>query len=88
MSALLELHQIHAAYGNAPALFGVSLEVASGECVCLLGRNGVGALRPMIERSVVVLPTPLRPRRHTHSPDATSNETPNKAGAFPYAAWI
>ena len=32
MSALLELHQIHAAYGNAPALFGVSLEVASGEC--------------------------------------------------------
>jgi branched-chain amino acid transport system ATP-binding protein len=42
MSGLLELHQIHAAYGNAPALFGVSLEVGSGECVCLLGRNGVG----------------------------------------------
>ena len=26
MSGLLELHQIHAAYGNARALFGVSLE--------------------------------------------------------------
>ena len=31
----------------------------------------------MIERMVVVLPTPLRPSRQTHSPGLMSSETPN-----------
>src|SRR6516164_4350188 len=52
----LERDQIHAAYGNAPALFGVSLEVASGECVCLLGRNGVGKTTTL--RSIIGLNAP------------------------------
>ena len=38
-----------------------------------------GGVRPMIERIVVLLPTPLRPSRHTHSPAPTSSETPNSA---------
>jgi branched-chain amino acid transport system ATP-binding protein len=42
MSALLEVKDLHAAYGLSRVLFGVSLEVQRGECVCLLGRNGVG----------------------------------------------
>ena len=40
--ALLEVKDLHAAYGLSRVLFGVSLEVRPGECVCLLGRNGVG----------------------------------------------
>jgi branched-chain amino acid transport system ATP-binding protein len=39
---LLSLHDVHAAYGSSRVLFGISLEVAKGECVCLMGRNGVG----------------------------------------------
>jgi branched-chain amino acid transport system ATP-binding protein len=39
---LLEVKDLHAAYGLSRVLFGVSLEVQRGECVCLLGRNGVG----------------------------------------------
>ena len=39
---LLEVRDLHAAYGLSRVLFGVSLEVRRGECVCLLGRNGVG----------------------------------------------
>lgn len=40
--ALLEVKDLHAAYGLSRVLFGVSLEARRGECVCLLGRNGVG----------------------------------------------
>jgi branched-chain amino acid transport system ATP-binding protein len=39
---LLGVEDIHSAYGLSRVLFGISLEVAAGECVCLLGRNGVG----------------------------------------------
>jgi branched-chain amino acid transport system ATP-binding protein len=39
---ILELRDVHAAYGLSRVLFGVSLAVDAGECVCLLGRNGVG----------------------------------------------
>jgi branched-chain amino acid transport system ATP-binding protein len=39
---LLDVHEIHTAYGLSRVLFGVSIEVNAGECVCLLGRNGVG----------------------------------------------
>jgi branched-chain amino acid transport system ATP-binding protein len=39
---ILELRDIHTAYGLSRVLFGITVEVAAGECVCLLGRNGVG----------------------------------------------
>jgi branched-chain amino acid transport system ATP-binding protein len=40
--ALLELHDVHAFYGNIEALKGVSLEVNEGEIVTLIGSNGAG----------------------------------------------
>ena len=42
MSTLLELSGVAAAYGAARALHGVSLAVAEGEAVALMGRNGMG----------------------------------------------
>jgi branched-chain amino acid transport system ATP-binding protein len=39
---VLDVREIHTAYGLSRVLFGVSIEVRAGECVCLLGRNGVG----------------------------------------------
>ena len=39
---MLELENIHAYYGESHILHGVSLSVAEGEVVCLLGRNGAG----------------------------------------------
>jgi branched-chain amino acid transport system ATP-binding protein len=56
MTTLLALEDIHTAYGLSRVLFGVSLEVAAGECVCLLGRNGVGKTTTM--RSVMGLTPP------------------------------
>ncbi len=42
MSALLSVSDLEARYGVAQALFGVNLEVAEGEVVALMGRNGMG----------------------------------------------
>ncbi|SHH75667.1 amino acid/amide ABC transporter ATP-binding protein 2, HAAT family (TC 3.A.1.4.-) [Pollutimonas bauzanensis] len=39
---LLELHNVHSAYGNVQALKGISLHVEEGEIVTLLGANGAG----------------------------------------------
>jgi branched-chain amino acid transport system ATP-binding protein len=42
MSPLLELNGVSARYGQVAALHGVSLTVAEGEIVALLGANGAG----------------------------------------------
>ena len=39
---MLEVTSLDAWYGQAQILFGVSLAVAAGECVALVGRNGAG----------------------------------------------
>ncbi len=53
---ILELEDVHTAYGLSRVLFGVSLTVAAGECVCLLGRNGVGKTTTI--RSIMGLTPP------------------------------
>jgi branched-chain amino acid transport system ATP-binding protein len=53
---LLDVRDIHTAYGLSRVLFGVSVEVHGGECVCLLGRNGVGKSTTM--RSIIGLTPP------------------------------
>jgi branched-chain amino acid transport system ATP-binding protein len=42
MSALLEVNNLQAGYGNSQVLFGVSFSIASGGASTLLGRNGMG----------------------------------------------
>ena len=44
---MLELNEIHAAYGKVQALRGVSFSVNAGEIVCLVGRNGAGKTTTM-----------------------------------------
>ncbi len=56
MTALLALDEVHTAYGLSRVLFGISLEIAAGECVSLLGRNGVGKTTTI--RSVMGLTPP------------------------------
>ena len=69
MSLLLALEDIHAAYGLSRVLFGISLEVAAGECVALLGRNGVGKTTTL--RSIIGLTPPYRGRVLWHGRDIT-----------------
>jgi branched-chain amino acid transport system ATP-binding protein len=56
VNALLEVDDIYTAYGLSRVLFGISLHVNEGECVCLLGRNGVGKTTTL--RSVMGLTPP------------------------------
>jgi branched-chain amino acid transport system ATP-binding protein len=56
LTTLLSLENVHSAYGLSRVLFGISLEVIAGECVCLLGRNGAGKTTTI--RSVMGLVRP------------------------------
>jgi len=53
---ILAVRDLYTSYGLSQILFGVSLEVNEGECVALLGRNGVGKTTTL--RSIMGLTTP------------------------------
>ena len=55
---ILEVSDLYTAYGLSQILFGVSLSVEKGECVALLGRNGVGKTTTL--RSIMGLTAPYR----------------------------
>ncbi|MFT3690762.1 MAG: ATP-binding cassette domain-containing protein [Paenirhodobacter sp.] len=42
MTALLDVRNLHAWYGESHVLHGVTMNVAEGEMICILGRNGMG----------------------------------------------
>jgi len=69
---LLEVRELHTAYGLSRVLFGVSIDVAAGECVCLLGRNGVGKSTTM--RSIMGLTPPQSGRVTFKGTDITGWE--------------
>ena len=42
MSALLEVEGLVSGYGRSQVLYGMQLQIGAGQCVTLLGRNGMG----------------------------------------------
>jgi branched-chain amino acid transport system ATP-binding protein len=57
---MLEVEDVHTYYGDSYVLYGVSLHVAAGELVALLGRNGVGKTTTL--RSIIGFTPPRRGR--------------------------
>src|SRR3989441_12137339 len=53
---ILQIHDLVAGYGGSVVIHGLSLGVAEGEVVCLLGRNGAG--KPTTLRSIMGLTPP------------------------------
>lgn len=52
--AMLELHNIQTFYGNIQALKDVSLEIAEGEIITLIGANGAGKSTTLMSVSGIV----------------------------------
>lgn len=63
---ILELDAVHAAYGRFNALFGISLRIAPGEAVAVVGHNGVGKTTLARVATGLVVPTRGRVRSLGH----------------------
>ncbi len=70
---MLQVEAIHTFYGLSHILFDVSLSVAKGEIVCLLGRNGAG--KSTIMKSIMGL-TPPRQGTVTFKGEVISGKKP------------
>ena len=67
---VLAVADVHTYYGHSHVLHGVSLAVAPGEVVAILGRNGMG--KTTLIRSVVGFSPPRRGRVHFRGEDITA----------------
>ncbi len=54
---MLKLEEVHARYGTIQALRGVSLAVAEGQIVCLIGSNGAGKSSTLMAISGILRPS-------------------------------
>jgi branched-chain amino acid transport system ATP-binding protein len=73
VNAMLQLEHVEAFYGEAQALFGVSLSVAAGEVLALLGPNGAGKTTTL--RSILGLTAARRGRVQFDGRDITRETT-------------
>ena len=74
---MLELDDVHVRYGNIRALQGVSLTVAQGELVALIGSNGAGKTTTLRTISGLLRPSAgadhVRGHRHHSRPRRTGS---------------
>lgn len=54
---LLELRDVHSFYGNTPILRNISFDLDQGQCLAVLGRNGVG--KTTLMRTIMGLTTKM-----------------------------
>ena len=89
---MLELHDVHAYYGDSHVLHGVSMGVDKGEIVSLLGRNGAGKTTTVLTIMGYLAPTPGRVIHNGHDlkgvpPYAIAKKgfgfVPQERGIFP-----
>lgn len=72
MRSLLEVGDLQSYYGRAQVLHGVSLSVAAGEVLMMLGRNGAGKSTTM--KSIIGLLPPAAGRVHFAGHDVARRE--------------
>lgn len=70
---LLELSNVTSYYGNTPILRGINLSLGEGECLAVLGRNGVG--KTTLVRTIMGLTTRMTGTMSLAGQDATRKPT-------------
>ena len=84
-ASLLEVANIETCYGLSQVLFGVSLAIAPGEMVTLMGRNGMGKTTTV--RSIMGLTPgndrlhPFRRKRNPRPPRLSGRQARHRAGS-------
>ena len=73
MSALLQVENLDLYYGDAQALAEVSLEVAQGQIVAIVGANGAG--KSSLIRTIAGIEKPRAGRVHFKGEDITGSES-------------
>lgn len=71
MDTMLQVNDIHCGYDNVPVVFGLSLEVAEGELVAIVGANGAGKSTTM--RSIAGLMHPTQGSIHFQGHDISNS---------------
>ena len=81
---MLQLKALDAGYGTFQALFGIDLEVSTGEIVAIIGANGAG--KSTLLKAITGLDMPIFPkRRFQHgapSPKALGELFPRQPSAY------
>ena len=76
---LLNLENVTSYYGKTPILQGIDFGIEEGQCVAVLGRNGVG--KSTLMRTIMGLPTRMTGKISIAGEDATHKETHERSSA-------
>lgn len=76
---MLSLENVTSYYGKTPILHGVSMSVDRGQCLCVLGRNGVG--KTTLMQTIMGLTTAMSGKLMVDGQDMSSRKTAARAVA-------
>jgi len=74
---MLKLTNVTSYYGKTPILQGVSLHVEKGQCLCVLGRNGVG--KTTLMQTIMGLTTSMTGKLEIDGVDMSDRRTADRA---------
>jgi len=74
---MLTLSNVNSYYGKTPILHGINFSVDKGECLCVLGRNGVG--KTTLMQTIMGLTTSMTGQMTVDGADMTATRTAQRA---------
>lgn len=76
---MLELINVTSYYGKTPIIHNINLSAKKGQCLCILGRNGVG--KSTLLRTIMGLTTSMTGTLKINDQDQSSNPTHARSNA-------
>ena len=76
---LLKLEDVTSFYAKTPILQNISIGVEEGQCLAVLGRNGVG--KTTLMRTIMGLTTRMTGSMHIAGEDVTHSQTHERSSA-------